>query len=126
MSRGTRSRDRQRHRRRAHALLKDVPERYLIDELVARCGFETGYIHLEVRNGSFLHAFLGFDLPNDRPEIDMSPMPGGGDEASADSRGEEPTPARALRQPRAKERSRSSAPSLDSPSSGRNARPERE
>ena len=126
MSRGTRSRDRQRHRQRAHALLKDVPERYLIDELVSRFGFETGYIHLEVRNGYFLHASFGFDLPNDRLGLDMSPIPGGGDEASADSPGEGPAPARASQWPRAKERPRSPAASLDSPSPGRNARPERE
>jgi hypothetical protein len=53
VSRGVRARDRQRHRERAHALLKDVPTRYLIDEVVARFGIRMGEIRLQVKNSCF-------------------------------------------------------------------------
>ena len=53
MSRGVRARDRQRHRERAHALLKDVPTSYLIDEVVGRFGIRLGEIRLQVKNGCF-------------------------------------------------------------------------
>jgi hypothetical protein len=59
MSRGVRARDRQRHRERAHVLLEDVDVDYLLHELIRRSGIRSGYIHFEIRNGSFLHLSRG-------------------------------------------------------------------
>lgn len=62
MSRTTRARDRQRHRERAKQQLTDVPDAYLIDELVRRSGIEAGEIRLAIRNGHFLHMNVTAEL----------------------------------------------------------------
>jgi hypothetical protein len=43
VSRGSRARDRQRHRERANSDLADVPTRGLIDELMRRSRISAGY-----------------------------------------------------------------------------------
>ncbi len=59
MSRGSRARDRQRHRERAKRDLVDVPTEGLVDELIRRLGIGTGYIQIDIRNGHFLQFWLG-------------------------------------------------------------------